>query len=81
MEEKDLQIAMFVNRMEAPYDENEKPLLDKAEEKLDQAIALMGSLSVQQLQEMITSTIKAQYQESSHDSVLYSKPYSKKIDG
>ncbi|KAM1018319.1 hypothetical protein FF1_039804 [Malus domestica] len=29
---------------------------------------------------MITGTIKAQYQGSSHDSMLYSKPYSKKID-
>ncbi|KAM2115142.1 hypothetical protein ACFX1Q_023608 [Malus domestica] len=29
---------------------------------------------------MITSTIKAQYEESSHDFVLNSKPYSKKID-
>ncbi|KAM2128142.1 hypothetical protein ACFX1R_007976 [Malus domestica] len=28
---------------------------------------------------MITSTIKVQYKESSHDSVLYSKSYSKKI--
>ncbi|KAM2845225.1 hypothetical protein COP1_027687 [Malus domestica] len=29
---------------------------------------------------MITCTIKVQYQGSSHNSVLYSKPYSKKID-
>ncbi|XP_068344167.1 uncharacterized protein [Pyrus communis] len=29
---------------------------------------------------MIASTIKTQYEGSSHDSVLYSKPYSKKID-
>ncbi|KAM1912013.1 hypothetical protein ACFX14_000116 [Malus domestica] len=28
---------------------------------------------------MITNTIKVQYEESSHTSVLYSKPYSKKI--
>ncbi|KAM1237849.1 hypothetical protein ACFX2G_039529 [Malus domestica] len=40
----------------------------------------MGSLSIQQLQEMIANTIKVQYEGSSHDSVLYSKPYSKKID-
>ncbi|KAM0959152.1 hypothetical protein ACFX2I_024307 [Malus domestica] len=40
----------------------------------------MGSLSIQQLQEIIASIIKAQYEGSSHDSVLYSKPYSKKID-
>lgn len=29
---------------------------------------------------MIASTIKTHYEGSSHDSVLYSKPYSKKID-
>ncbi|KAM1743775.1 hypothetical protein ACFX12_013639 [Malus domestica] len=46
----------------------------------DQAAALMGSLSIQQLQEMITNTIKAQYEGSSHTSLFYSKPYSKKID-
>ncbi|KAM1057267.1 hypothetical protein ACFX2A_031228 [Malus domestica] len=46
----------------------------------DQASALMGSLSIQQLQEMITNTIKAQYEGSSHTSLFYSKPYSKKID-
>ncbi|KAM2096462.1 hypothetical protein ACFX1X_019020 [Malus domestica] len=40
----------------------------------------MGSLSIQQLQEMITNTIKAQYKGSSHTSLFYSKPYSKKID-
>ncbi|KAM1661180.1 hypothetical protein ACFX2K_004086 [Malus domestica] len=40
----------------------------------------MGSLSIQQLQEMITNTIKAQYEGSSYTSGLYSKPYSKKID-
>ncbi|KAM1624158.1 hypothetical protein ACFX2K_022375 [Malus domestica] len=46
----------------------------------DQAAVLMGSLSIQQLQEMITNTIKAQYEGSSNTSGLYSKPYSKKID-
>ncbi|KAM1120855.1 hypothetical protein ACFX19_002649 [Malus domestica] len=29
---------------------------------------------------MTTNTIKAQYEWSSHTSMLYSKPYSKKID-
>ncbi|KAM1791252.1 hypothetical protein ACFX12_035236 [Malus domestica] len=40
----------------------------------------MGFLSIQQLREMITNTIKAQYEGSSNTSGLYSKPYSKKID-
>ena len=91
LEEKDLQIATLVNRLEAQHDEKTDPQkketdedevlsIEKAEEKLDQALVLMRSLSIQQLHEMITSTTKAQYEGSSHDSVLYSKPYSKKID-
>ena len=56
--------------------------MEKAEEKLemDRATMFMGSLSIQQPQEMIISTSKAQYEGSSHDSVMYSKPYFKKID-
>ncbi|KAM1301887.1 hypothetical protein ACFX2H_012867 [Malus domestica] len=62
--------------------EKEEPQVEKIDVKPepDQAAALMGSLSIQQLQEMITNTIKAQYEESSHTSLFYSKPYSKKID-
>ncbi|KAM1953962.1 hypothetical protein EV2_024142 [Malus domestica] len=97
VEEKDLQIAALVNRLEAqdsekPDPENdplkggaggdEEPPVKKIDgkPKPDQATALMGSLSIQQLQEMITNTIKAQYEGSSYTSGLYSKPYSKKID-
>ncbi|KAM1302121.1 hypothetical protein ACFX2H_013077 [Malus domestica] len=97
VEEKDLQIAALVNRLEAqdgdkpdPEDDplkggaggDEEPPVKKIDGKPepDQAAALMGSLSIQQLQEMITNTIKAQYEGSSHTSLFYSKPYNKKID-
>ncbi|KAM1845263.1 hypothetical protein ACFX13_019585 [Malus domestica] len=72
----------MVNPLKKEVDVEEEPPTEKVEEKPepDQAMAFMGSLSIQQLQEMIASTIKAQYEGSSHDSVLYSKPYSKKID-
>ncbi|KAM1270364.1 hypothetical protein ACFX13_032282 [Malus domestica] len=97
VEEKDLQIAALVNRLEAhdgdkPNPENDplkrrddkedEPQVEKNDVKPepDQAAALMGSLSIQQLQEMITNTIKAQYEGSSHTSLFYSKPYSKRID-
>ncbi|KAM1411790.1 hypothetical protein ACFXTO_024622 [Malus domestica] len=62
--------------------EEDEPLVEKNDVKPepDQAAALMGSLSIQQLQEMITNTIKTQYEGSSHTSLFYSKPYSKKID-
>ncbi|KAM1242925.1 hypothetical protein ACFX2G_035232 [Malus domestica] len=97
VEEKDLQIAALVNRLEVEDgdkpdpendplkrrdDEEEEPQVEKndAKPEPDQAVALMGSLSIQQLHEMITNTIKAQYEGSSHASTLYSKSYSKKID-
>ncbi|KAM2044794.1 hypothetical protein ACFX1T_009067 [Malus domestica] len=97
VEEKDLQIAALVSRLEPQDSENpdleDDPLKIRAGEEEehpvekidvkpepDQAVALMGSLSIQQLQEMITNTIKAQYERSSHTSLFYSKPYSKKID-
>ncbi|KAM1084578.1 hypothetical protein ACFX2I_022778 [Malus domestica] len=97
VEEKDLQIAALVSRLEPQDDENpdpendplkrrddeeDEPQVEKndVKPKPDQAAALMGSLSIQQLQEMITNTIKAQYEGSSNTSGLYSKPYSKKID-
>ncbi|KAM1240827.1 hypothetical protein ACFX2J_046097 [Malus domestica] len=97
VEEKDLQIAALVSRLEPQDDENpdpengplkkrdddeDEPQVEKNDVKPepDQAAALMRSLSIQQLQEMITNTIKAQYEGSSHTSLFYSKPYSKKID-
>lgn len=40
----------------------------------------MASISVQQLQDMITNTIQAQYGGSSTSSLVYSKPYTKHIN-
>ena len=40
----------------------------------------MASLSVQQLQDMITNTIRAQYGGPSQSTLMYSKTYTKKID-
>ncbi|KAI5348892.1 hypothetical protein L3X38_001779 [Prunus dulcis] len=42
--------------------------------------ALVGSLSVQQLQDMIANTIKVQYRAPSRDTLIYSKPYTRRID-
>ncbi|KAM2711782.1 hypothetical protein EV1_031863 [Malus domestica] len=86
VEEKDLQIAALVSRLEPQDDDNPNPEEEPPVENIDvkpepdQAAALMGSLSIQQLQEMIASTVKAQYEWSSNTFELYSKPYSKKID-
>ena len=78
----DVKVDPNIGLLKKEDDEEEEPPAEKVEEKpkLDQATAFMGSLSIQQLQEMIASTVKTQYEGSSHDSVLYSKPYSKKID-
>ncbi|KAM2698306.1 hypothetical protein EV1_037327 [Malus domestica] len=86
VEEKDLQIVALVSRLEPQDGDNpnpeDEPTVERIDVKLepDQAAALMGSLFIQQLQEMITNTIKAQYEGSSNTSRLYSKLYSKKID-
>ena len=40
----------------------------------------MALISVQQLQDMITNTIRAQYGGSSTNSLTYSKPYTKRND-
>ena len=40
----------------------------------------MASIFVQQLQDMITNTIQAQYGGSSTSSLIYSKPYTMRID-
>ena len=42
--------------------------------------ASMASLSVQQLQDMIINTIKAYYDGPSQSTLMYSKPYTKRID-
>ena len=40
----------------------------------------ISSLSVQQLQDMIMNTIRAQYGGAPQNSLMYSKPYTKRID-
>ncbi|XP_004293971.1 PREDICTED: uncharacterized protein LOC101303401 [Fragaria vesca subsp. vesca] len=42
--------------------------------------SILASLIVQQLQDMIAKTIKAQYGGSSRDTLTYSKPYTKRLD-
>ncbi|KAI5350325.1 hypothetical protein L3X38_003216 [Prunus dulcis] len=51
---------------------------DKSHGKGDTALA--GSLSIQQLLDMITNTIRAQYGRPSQDTFIYSKTYTKRLD-
>ncbi|KAL0458511.1 UNVERIFIED_CONTAM: hypothetical protein Slati_0478300 [Sesamum latifolium] len=54
--------------------------MQESEQKSSHSATSVVALSVQQLQEMITNTIKAQYGGSAQNSPAYSKPYSKQID-
>ena len=49
-------------------------------EKQTTKSASVASLFVQQLQDMITNTIRAQYGGPSQSTLMYSKPYTKRID-
>ncbi|KAK3018206.1 hypothetical protein RJ639_002899 [Escallonia herrerae] len=101
VEEKDLQIANLMNKLESKKSEESKSGdMDDADEALKQVdtnehldTSTFGgyknkesksisaaSLSVQQLQDMIASTIRAQYGGPSRDTLMYSKPYTKRID-
>ncbi|KAK2980373.1 hypothetical protein RJ640_014546 [Escallonia rubra] len=101
VEEKDLQIANLMNKLESKKSEESKSGdMDDADEALKQVdtnehpdastsggyknkeskFISTASLSIQQLQEMIANTIKAQYGGPSRDNLMYSKPYTKSID-
>ena len=60
----DMKVDLKVGLLKKEADEEENPPMEKVKEKLepDQAAALMGSLSIQQLHEMIANTIKKQYE-------------------
>ncbi|KAK2975456.1 hypothetical protein RJ640_007802 [Escallonia rubra] len=102
VEEKDLQIANLMNKLESKKSEESKSgdvgdadealKQDDTNEHLDAFTSSgyknkesksisVASLSVQQLKDMIASTIRAQYGgPSPRDTLMYSKPYTKRID-
>ena len=49
-----------VNLLKREVDEEDEPLVEKVDEKPDQATTLMGFLSIQQLQDMIDNTVRTQ---------------------
>ncbi|KAL0304690.1 UNVERIFIED_CONTAM: hypothetical protein Scaly_3014400 [Sesamum calycinum] len=59
---------------------DEEPPLIESVQKSSHSATSIAALTVQQLQEMIDNTIKAQYRGSTQNSPAYSKPYSKQID-
>ena len=91
LEDKDLQIATLMNKLKvqdlgesshghkftSAKDGEEREIENTPRQEQSTSIA---SLLVQQLQDMITNTIRAQYGGSSTSSLTYSKPYTKRID-
>ena len=54
--------------------------LEKSEFQNEKQSASVAALSVQQLQDMMTNTIRAQYGGTPQSSFYYSKPYTRRID-
>ncbi|KAH0726425.1 hypothetical protein KY290_002238 [Solanum tuberosum] len=54
--------------------------LAKSKFQKEKQSASVAALSVQQLQDMITNTIRAQYSGTPQSSLFYSKPYTRQID-
>ena len=95
LEDKDLQIATLMNKLEIQdLSESSQVLsshlasllqrMTKGKENQDiprwEQSTSVALLSVRQLQDMITNTIRAQYGGSSTSSLTYSKPYTKTIN-
>ena len=92
VEEKDRQIAQLMSKLElySPGESSHNPTLQAksvAESPTKSSNAqnknqsvFVAALTVQQLQDMITNTIRGQYGGPPQSSLGYSKPYSKRID-
>ncbi|KAA0067220.1 ty3-gypsy retrotransposon protein [Cucumis melo var. makuwa] len=62
-----------------PVKANDKGKVVLEENKTQQSMSVT-LLSIQQLQDMITSSIRAQYEGPPQTSFMYSKPYTKRIN-
>uniref|UniRef100_A0A2N9GIS1 Uncharacterized protein n=1 Tax=Fagus sylvatica TaxID=28930 RepID=A0A2N9GIS1_FAGSY len=89
VEEKDLQIATLMNKLEVhnhgessngPIHQRTPQDGHKRVEDQHTNSTSIASLSVQQLHNMITNTIRAQYGGAPQSTLMYSKPYTKRID-
>ena len=95
VEEKDLQIATLMNKLEIQnrgessngQSQTQQHMLQRAytssPKKVDNqhgSSTFIASLSVQQLQDMIANIIGAQYGGAPQSSLMYSKPYTERVD-
>lgn len=88
VEEKDMQISTHMNKLEL-YDKEVDPDPKKNqhdeetrenEALRDDKASSIGFIFIQQFQYMMSNTILAQYEGVSRDTLMYSKPYTKRID-
>ncbi|KAK4724404.1 hypothetical protein R3W88_027183 [Solanum pinnatisectum] len=82
VDDKNLHISQLMNKLEAftPGESShdvEESLAKSKFQKEKQSASLVVALYVQQLQDMITNTIRAQYGETPQSSLYYSKPYTR----
>ena len=91
LEDKDIQIATLMNKLkvkdlgESSHDHKFTSTKDDEGREIENSpqrerSTSFASLLVQQLQDMITNTIRAQHVGSFTSSLTYSKPYTKRID-
>lgn len=89
IEEKDMQIATLMNKLELQHDKEVDPDPKKNqhdqeasenESFRDDKASSIGSIFIQQFQDMMANIIGAQYGGASCDTLIYSKPYTKRID-
>uniref|UniRef100_A0A2N9FNB6 Uncharacterized protein n=1 Tax=Fagus sylvatica TaxID=28930 RepID=A0A2N9FNB6_FAGSY len=89
VEEKDLQIATLMNKLKVDnYGESSNgPIHQRTPQDGHKRVedqhtnsTSISSLSVQQLHDMITNTIRAQYDGAPQSNLMYSKLYTKRID-
>ncbi|KAL6188691.1 hypothetical protein ACLB2K_040082 [Fragaria x ananassa] len=80
VEEKDMQIAELYSRLENQDEEKKEKVGESSTNDDKDEDRSLGSMSFQQLQDIITNSIRAQYGGPSRDSLTYSKPYTKRIN-
>ncbi|KAK4728951.1 hypothetical protein R3W88_021939 [Solanum pinnatisectum] len=81
IDNKNLQIAELMSKLDL-YNSGESHHILTAQEKVDiDSPSKPVDSQIQQLQDMITNTIKAQYGSLPQSSLGYSKSYSKRIEG
>ncbi|KAL6181303.1 hypothetical protein ACLB2K_047958 [Fragaria x ananassa] len=81
VEEKDMQIDELYSKLESQDEKKKHKVCENSRNDDKDDDGSLGSMSFQQLQDIITNSIRAQYGGPSRDSLTYYKPYTKRING